>query len=166
MNWFDVLVIIILIYCLISGYKSGLIKQLTALVGIVVAAMLSGKVADFILPYVQGVNKIPDYIPVPLSFIIAFLVILCIFFAVGGMLESIIKTLKMGFLNKICGSIFCIIKWTFVLSIILNLLLALDKERTLVNKNIEKESQTFSYIQQLAPAIIPYLKFDILQKHL
>jgi len=166
MNWFDIIIIIVFIYCIISGYKSGLIKQLTALVGIIVAAILSGKISDFFYPYIKDFSQIPDYVKVPFSFIIAFLLILSLFYIIGGMLESIIKTLKMGILNKLCGSVFCFAKWCLAISILLNVVVTLDDNKQLINKNIEKESKTFTYVQQLAPKIIPYLKFDQLQKHL
>lgn len=166
MNWFDIIIIIVFIYCIISGYKSGLIKQLTALAGIIVAAILSGKISDLIYPYIKDFSQIPDYVKVPFSFIISFLIILSLFYIIGGMLESIINTLKMGVLNKLCGSIFCFAKWCVAISILLNVVIALDDNNQLMNKNIEKKSKTFTFVQQLAPEIIPYLKFDKLQKHL
>ena len=166
MNWFDIIIIIVLIYCIISGYKSGLIKQLTALAGIIIAALLSGKISDSIYPYIKDFTEIPEYVKAPFSFIIAFLIILSLFYIIGGMLESIIKTLKMGTLNKLCGSIFCFAKWCFAISILLNVVTTLDDNNQLINPNIEKESKTFTYVQQLAPQIIPYLRFDKLKEHL
>lgn len=166
MNWFDILIIIVTLYCILSGYRSGFIKQLSSLVGVVVSAMLSGKIADLIFPYIKNIGQTPDYITAPMSFVVAFLIILIAFFILGRMLETIVKTLKMGILNKLCGSAFCLIKWFFLISIIINVLTTLDDENKLINKNITEESKTFIYIQKFGPKIIPYLKFDLLQKHL
>lgn len=163
MNWFDILISIVFVYCITSGYRSGLIKQITSLAGIIVAAILSGKISELIYPIIKNIEQIPAYITMPLSFVIAFLVIITCFYIVRKMLESIVKTFKMGTLNKICGSIFCFAKWSISISIVLNVIVALDNDNKLISKNIENESKSFQYIRELAPEIVPYLKFDKLK---
>lgn len=161
MNWFDIFIIIVIIYCSIKGYKSGLIKQLTSLVGLIAAAILSGQISTIIYPYIQGFAQLPNYLTSPLSYIIAFAIIILFFYLIGTMLDSMIKTIKIGTLNKLAGVILCVAKWVIAISIILNIIIKADEHQQLVTGRIQNRSITYQYIQPIAPLIIPYLKFNI-----
>lgn len=161
MNWFDIFILIVIIYCSIKGYKSGLIKQLASLVGLIAAAILSGQISTIIFPHIKNFAQLPDYITSPLSYIVAFAIIILFFYLIGTMLDTIIKTVKMGTLNKLAGVVLCVTKWLIAISIVLNIILKADEHQQLVTGHIQKQSITYQYIQPIAPMIIPYLKFNL-----
>ncbi len=160
MNWFDILIAIIFVYSVTTGYRTGLIKQIASLTGIIAAAILSGKISQLIYPLIKNIAQIPSFATMPMAFVIAFIIIISSIYIVVKMLENIVSTFRMGILNKVCGSIFCFAKWSIIISIIINLFVTLDNGNKLLNKNIEKESKSFRYMSILAPKLIPYLKFD------
>lgn len=163
MNWFDLFILIVVAYCALSGYKSGLIRQLASLVGFATAAILSGQISTIIEPHIKKASNIPEYLVDSLSYALSFLVIMIFFYILGRMLESIVKSIKMGTLNRIGGSVLCLAKWVLVVSIILNIIIRIDNKKQLTN-NIEKDSISYRYIQPIAPSIIPYLQFNFEQK--
>lgn len=160
MNWFDICIFIVIIYCIIKGYKTGLVKQLSTLAGLIVGAVLSGKLSILILPYVQHIKQIPHYISAPLSYAITFLIIISAFYLLGTMMEEILKTVKMGTLNKLAGVALCLTKWLFAISIILNLIVQADEHHQLITPKIQNGSSTYKYIQPFAPKLVPFLKFS------
>lgn len=162
MNWFDIFIIIVVIYSSIRGYRTGLIRQLTSLAGLAVAAILSGKISGVIEPHLQNIIQIPSNFIDSLSYTLSFLIILAFFYLVGTMLETIIKTVKMGKFNKLCGSILCLSKWLLGLSVILNIVIRLDDKQQLT-KDIQHNSFSYQYIQPIAPLVIPYLQFNLQQ---
>ena len=161
MNWFDICIFIVIIYCIIKGYKTGLVKQLSTLAGLIVGAVLSGKLSALILPYVQHIKQIPHYMSAPLSYAITFLLIISAFYLLGTMMEEILKTVKMGTLNKLAGVALCLTKWLFAISIILNLIIQADEHHQLIAPKIQNGSTTYTYIHPFAPKLVPFLKFSL-----
>ena len=49
----------------------------------------------------------------------------------------------------------------FILSIILNLVLMLDKNENLISKEIKKESFFFERVEVVIPAVVPYLNKEL-----
>lgn len=160
MNWFDICIFIVIIYCIIKGYKTGLVKQLSTLAGLIVGAVLSGKLSILILPYVQHIKQIPHYMAAPLSYAITFLIIISSFYLLGTMMEEILKTVKMGTLNKLAGVALCLTKWLFAISIVVNLIVQADEHHQLIAPKIQNGSATYKYIQPFAPKLVPFLKFN------
>ena len=160
MNWFDIFILIVVAYCLLSGYKSGFVRQLTYLAGVIVAGVLSGQISEIIEPHIKKTAKIPEYFVDSLSYAVSFLIIIIFFYILGRMLESILKSIKMGTINRLAGAVLCLAKWIFAISIILNIIVRLDDKQQLT-KYITDNSISYTYIQPIAPLIIPYLKFNL-----
>jgi len=160
MNWFDIIIAIILVYAFFRGYRSGFIKQLASLAGIIACILLSSKVSFLILPYLREWGSIPQNLVEPAAFITSFLLIFAVFMILGHMLQTIINTIKLGLLNRLAGAALSIAKWFFIISVIINLLERIDKDRTLIPEDISEKSKTYRYIKPLAPEIATYLKFD------
>lgn len=161
MNWFDICIVIVIIYCIIKGYKTGLVKQLSTLAGLIVGAVLSGKLSILVLPYIQHIKQIPEYMTAPLSYALTFLIIITSFYLLGTMMEEILKTVKMGTLNKLAGIALCLTKWLFAISIIVNLIVQADEHHQLLAPKIQNGSATYKYIQPFAPKLVPFLKFSL-----
>lgn len=161
MNWLDTLVIIVAIYSIFKGYKTGLIKQLASLAAIIACVLLSGKISSIILPYLRSLGKIPENLVESAAFIASFLLIFAAFMLLGYMLQSILQTVKLGTLNKLAGAALCITKWMIVVSLMLNLLIKMDSNHLIIPADIDTRSKSYPYIQPIAAAITPYLKFNI-----
>ena len=79
---------------------------------------------------------------------------------VGNMIQSVLKAIKLNILNRLAGAVFCLTCLMFVFSICLNLLVEFDRNKSILSEHVRKESLTLSTVQSVAPAIIPYLRFD------
>jgi len=160
MNWLDIIVAIVIVYSIFKGYRTGFIKQLASLAGIVACILLSGKVSAMILPYLRNLGNIPDKLLEPAAFIAAFILIAAAFMLLGHMIQSILETIKLGFINRLAGAVLSLAKWMIIISLVFNLLIKMDEHRVLFPADIENRSLSFKYIQPVAPAIAPYLKFN------
>lgn len=161
MNWFDFIVLGILALSFIKGYKSGFVMQLATLAGFVVSAIFAGKLSELVAPkLIEFIDDIPAYIISPLSYTIAFILILVAFFFVGKVFESLLKFVMLGFINKLLGAVFSATKWVLVFGILLSLLSELDKNKTLFKEEFRDKSLTFNPIMKVAQSVVPFLKFD------
>lgn len=164
MHWFDITVLALAIISVIYGYISGLLMQLALLVGVVLGGIFSGVVADKIFPFLINQAGMQPHIAGPLSYIVAFLIIMLAVCLLARMLQSVLKAIKLNFLNRLAGAVFCFVGLVFVLSIGLNLLIEFDRSKSILTEEIRTDTRTFPIVQSAAPAIIPYLRFDWIEQ--
>lgn len=158
MNWFDIIILIVAGYSILKGFKTGFVKQLASLGGLLAGAILSGQVSYILEPYM---HKVSERFAAPLSYMIAFVLIITAFAIVGHMLHEILETVKLGTLNRLAGAALCFSKWILAISILINLISKADENKRLISDNFRKKSRTFNSVQAIAPIIVPYLKFEL-----
>ncbi len=84
MNWFDIVVIVLILITLIKGFFSGLVMQVATLAGLILGAIFAGKLSELIAPeLIKLTDASPHIIGPPLSYIIAFIAIIVILFLAG-----------------------------------------------------------------------------------
>ncbi|NDV70105.1 CvpA family protein [Dysgonomonas sp. 25] len=160
MNWFDIFVLILLAATLIRGYITGLVMQVAMLAGIILGAIFSGWLADFIAPYLMEWTGAAPHIIGPLSYIVAFLLILLVLFLVGRMIHSTVKAAHLNFPNRVAGAVFCAVKWFLVLSVLVSVIEEFDQNKSIFTEEVREQSYTYPIVKAVAPTIIPYLRFD------
>lgn len=165
MNWLDLFVLILLVIALVKGYRKGFIMQLVSLAVVILAAVFGGKFAATILPEINRLTDIsPDFAKV-LSFIIAFGLIAVVSSIIGRLIQKFVDIIFLSFLNRLLGSLIAAGTLMAVLSIILNLILILDKGENLITKEIKQESFFFKRVEAVVPAIVPYLNKDLWEEY-
>lgn len=161
MNWFDLVILIILLIALINGYKKGLILQLVGLAIIVLSAIFGGKLAAYILPELNKFLELSPNLMRVLSFVLAFAAIALVISTIGRLIQQLMSVMLLSSVNRIIGAIISIGTTMFILSIILNLVLMLDKNESLINKKIKDESFFFERVEAVVPAVVPYLNKEL-----
>lgn len=157
MNWFDLVILILLLISLLNGYKKGLIQQLVGLAIILLSAIFGGKLAAYILPGLEKFLELSPSLTRVLSFVLAFAAIAIVISLIGRLLQQLLAAVLLGTANRILGSIIAVGTLMFILSIILNLILMLDKNESLISQEIKEESFFFKRVEAVVPAVVPYL---------
>lgn len=166
MIWFDLVVVIIVVGAIIRGAISGLVMQLASLLGLVIGAIFAGQLADVVAPWLISWMKVSDNERVVgvLSYVVAFLLIFLAIHFIGRLLQATIEAIKINSLNRLAGAAFCVVKWVFLLSIILNLVVQMDRNEKLIEKDIRENSVTYPLVLSTAQFIVPYLTFEWLDR--
>ena len=153
MNLFDILIVIIFGFCLIRGFFRGFIKEVSSIIGVFggfyaaytyymeFAKLLSGWISD------------KSYL-----YIVSFLIIFCGVFLIISILGVVIKYILnigfLGWLDRICGAGFGIIKAALIVSVLLIPLTAfLPKEAPIVKDSML--SPHVSFISEKMAKVIP-----------
>ncbi len=151
MNYIDIILIIPIIWFAYQGFKRGLIIELASLIalilGIYAALYFSGYAADFL---VNNFEMGPQYVPV-IAFIITFIVVVVLVHLLGRILEKLVNMVALGFLNKLTGGIFGIMKAVLFISIILMVIHHFN------NEFVSKEKQDNSLLYKPIAGIAPFL---------
>ena len=161
MNWFDIIIIILLLIALINGYRKGLIQQLVSLAIILLSAIFGGKLAAYILPELNRFLDLSPNLARVLSFVLAFAAIAIIISLIGKFIQKFLAVIFLSFVNRLLGSIIAAGTLMFILSIVLNLVLMLDKNESLISKEIKEESFFFERVESVVPAVVPHLNREL-----
>lgn len=160
MNWFDLVVVVLVIITLIKGFFSGLVMQIASLAGIILGAIFAGQLSGILAPKLIQLTQASPHIVGPLSYIVAFLIIIIILLFAGKLLESFIEAIKMTTLNRLTGALFCCAKWIIIFSIIMNLFVEFDQGKNIIKEDIRENAHSYPIVMDIARTVIPFLRFD------
>jgi membrane protein required for colicin V production len=160
MNWFDLVVVMLILLTLGKGFFSGLVMQIASLAGLVLGAIFAGQLSAIIAPWlISSIGASPHIVGV-LSYIIAFIAILVALFFAGKLLDSFVDAIQMNTLNRLLGALFCCAKWVVIFSILLNLLVELDQNKQIIKEDVREQALSYPIMTDIAQVVIPYLSFD------
>lgn len=165
LTWFDIMILIIIVIALIRGYMTGIITQLATLAGIILGAKFGGSISHIFAPYVIKWTDASSPVIELISCIIGFLIIFFTLVIIGKVITKILKPVHLGIFNRIAGGFFCAIKWVFIMSVLLNIIIGTGKQEIFIKENTKKNSFTYNMIKSTAPMIIPYLNFDWIKNY-
>ena len=164
MNYIDIIIAIPLLWGLYKGFTKGIILEAATLIALGLAIWGAVKFHDFVTVWMrESLNWTSKYMPV-ISFALIFIGVLVLVFAIAKLLEKIIKAVALGFLNKLAGGIFGILKFGLILSVIIFLLNAIEKNYSFIPPDVKNKSVLYEPVGKIAPLIIPGLKDSKLNK--
>ena len=154
----DIILIIPILWFTYKGFSKGLIIELATLLalllGVYIAANFSSYTADYLRDNFDFHSKYMSIISFSLTFIGVVLLVMLF----GKSLEKLVNIMLLGFLNKLAGAIFGLIKISFFLSVIIFILSTFGIEKNLVDKSMREKSYLYEPIKSIAPAIFPMVK--------
>jgi membrane protein required for colicin V production len=120
----DIIIIVPLIWGTYRGIYRGLISEITSLVATIVVFYFSIKYYAVLATYINEHihSKLPrTYISVA-AFVLLFLLMYIVLYAISNKIEKLTQTLHISFLNHAAGGLFGLLKWAFMLSMIISLM--------------------------------------------
>ena len=160
MTLVDILMILIVLGGVVLGYRKGFIGQLSSLVSWVVAIVLCYKCGDL----AQGIflSIVPSASEWPLSSItvktvslaFAFLIIMLVIRLAMRLFKGALDTVNLGFLDKLAGSLLFMFKYAFILSIVLNLLYAINPDMDTFGTEHMLKNKPYEMTLDLMPIVL------------
>lgn len=158
MNYIDLVLGIILIIAAIQGFRKGLIIELASLAALILGIWggikLSYWTADFITKHTGYHSEHLGTI----AFIVTFVAIVILIHLMGKMLDTIVKAVFLGFINRLAGIIFGVLKTAIILSILLLLFDDMDENVHLLPAKQKEESKMYVPMKQIVPTLFPFIK--------
>ena len=151
MNYIDIFLAIPIIWFAYQGFKRGLIIELASLAALILgiyAALYFNEYASNFL--VNSLEMSPKYVPV-ISFIVTFIVIVFLVYTVGRILEKVIDMVALGFLNKLIGGVFGLLKGVVMISIVIMVVNYFNED--LISSKKKKDSMLYAPIEGIAPLL-------------
>ena len=157
MNYVDIILIIPLLWGLYKGFSKGLIIEAATLIAFGLAVWGAVKFHDFLSGWMQNsMGWTSKYLPL-MSFALIFIGVLLLVFGIAKLIEKFVKAISLGFLNKLGGAIFGMLKFGLLLSMLIFFIEAVNKSVSFIPAETKNSSLLYPYVQKIAPAVIPGL---------
>lgn len=105
MNALDITIVLILLMGGLNGLRQGFVKALANLVGWVLALILAAKYAVVVAPLMSALSLDPVVQKIA-AFAVIILIVVVMSWVLSAMLDGLLKTLKLGPLNRLAGGMF------------------------------------------------------------
>jgi len=158
LNTADIIILICLIPALFAGFMKGFVRQAAAVLALILGVWAGYHFSDFVSHKLLSWINVDQNILNIISFAVIFIGVLIMVNLAGRAIEGLVKLVLLGWLDKILGIIFALLKYAFVLSILVYILESVDELFQFLPKETLKESVLYGYLSKIAPAIFPYLK--------
>ncbi|HEX2921663.1 MAG TPA: CvpA family protein [Bacteroidales bacterium] len=164
MNWIDAVIVIILILSLVTGFINGFVKEVASLVALILGIWGAIKFSSF------TAAKLYDYFDMTgkyvgiIAFIITFAVIVVVIHFVGIVADKLVTSISLGFVNRLFGMAFSLLKTILIMSVLFVVLNVIDSKRRFLPQDKIQESALYTSISDIAPALFPIIgegAFDI-----
>ncbi|MGM9859169.1 MAG: CvpA family protein [Muribaculaceae bacterium] len=122
MGALDIFIFVLIAVAAVVGFVRGIVSQVGSIaaiiVGILAARIIGGAV-------VSGSSEpVTAFAIYGIIFLVAYLVT----WLLARMIRSAVKALHLGIIDRLTGAVFSVFKWTFILSIVLNIYMFIGGE--------------------------------------
>ena len=104
-NWIDVIIIILLAWQIIKGFRKGFIIELASLLALILGIFGAIKFADFTAGYLSSNIDLPeDYTPL-IAFALTFVLIVIGVHFIARLVQTLVKMVALNFINRLAGAV-------------------------------------------------------------
>lgn len=155
MNLIDIIFGIVLILGAIKGFKKGLFVELASLIGLIAGVFGAIYFSHYAGDWLAAKTSWGEQTINLTAFAITFIIIVLVVHQAGKLLTKVADFAMLGIINKLAGAIFSVLKYAFLLSVVLMFIDAAGRYVTLIGNDNKEESILYSYVQPFAPYLLP-----------
>jgi membrane protein required for colicin V production len=166
MGFLDIILGVLLAFALYKGIRNGLFVELASLVSLLAGIYFAIKFSSFIKELLAGFVKWnPNTIQV-VAFILTFLLVVIGISLLGKFLTGIADFAFLGWLNKIGGGFFRVLKTILIIGIVFKVFEKINYHNFLAKKETLDKSLFYNPIQKTAGFMYPSIEnwYDNLKK--
>ena len=158
MNILDIILLVCFVPAIFQGIRKGFIAQAVSIISIILGIWASARfvnvVSDWIAQYITASEQVLRLVAFALILVLVFLVLA----AIGKMLEGVIKLVMLGWLNKLLGVVFALLKTGLIVGLVIMAFSSLNDSFKFVQESVLNESIMYPPLKKLAFEVFPYLK--------
>ena len=167
MGFLDIILGVLLAFAFYKGLKNGLFVEVASLLALVAGIYLAIKFSSLVGAIFTGIvpSWNPKYIEIS-AFIITFLLVVIGIYLSAKILTKLADFAFLGWINKLAGVIFSLLKTILALSVVLFIFEKININNMLLSKETQENSIFYNPIQNISKAIYPTIEgwYDELKK--
>ncbi len=158
MNILDIILLICFVPSLIQGFRKGFISQVIAIISIIAGVWMSARFANIVSgwigQYIQGSEQVLKVV----AFALIFIAVIAVLALLGKLIEGTIKLVMLGWLNRLLGVLFSLLKAGLIIGLIIMAFCSLNETFGFVSEETLNSSVLFPPLKKMAYDVFPYLK--------
>ena len=160
----DIIILICFLPAIISGIMKGFIEQAIALVSLILGAWLAFKFSTVVSGWLQPYFEVSETILNVISFAVIMVAVVLVLFVLSKILTGVTKLVMLGWLDRLLGLVFALLKAGLLIGIAIILFDTLNVKFEFVEEKVLDESVLYAPIRDIAYVIFPYLKELLLKQ--
>lgn len=158
MNILDIILLICFIPALVQGIRKGFIAQAISIISIIVGIWASARFADVVAACVAQYITASEQVMKIVAFALILIVVFFLLGLLGKALEGIFNFVLLGWLNKLLGVVFALLKTALIVGLVIMAFSSLNDTFHLVKEEVLNESVLYPPLKKVAFDVFPYIK--------
>jgi len=160
----DILIIIPLAWAAFQGYKKGLIYEIAKVVALLLGIFAAIKFSEPMKEWLSTVTSWDENWLPAIAFGLVFVGVVVGVYYFGRILDSMLKAMSLGLLNKLAGLALGSLKMGLILSGFLMLIQSVDKGEMLLTQERKESSMMYEPVLKFGTTVVPAVKESKLYK--
>ncbi len=157
MKIIDFIILVPVVWGMYKGFSRGLISEVAQFAALVLGVMLGSKLSWLLSGLLINLGLSEKVIPV-VAFALIFILILLGVFLLAKILTKTVKSISLGWLNKLGGIILGGGKFLLVIGIVLQLIVSNDTKGRIISHETRENSVLLPATLKTTAFLSPYLK--------
>lgn len=158
MNILDIILLVCFIPAIFQGIRKGFIAQAVSIISIVLGIWASARFANIVSGWIAQYITASDQVLKLVAFALILVLVFLALAALGKALEGVFKLVMLGWLNKLLGLIFALLKTALIVGLVIMAFSSLNDSFKLVPESVLNESILYPPLKKIAFEVFPYLK--------
>lgn len=158
MNILDIILLICFIPALVQGIRKGFIAQAISIISIIAGVWASARFANMVSEWVGQYITASEQVLKVVSFALILVVVFILLALIGKALEGVFKLVMLGWLNKLLGVVFALLKTGIIVGLVIMAFTSLNDTFHFVKESVLNDSVLYPPLKKIAYEIFPYLK--------
>jgi len=163
MNILDIIIGIPVLWMAYRGFTKGFVIEVTTLIALLLGIYAALNFSSYTAGLLNDYFTLEQQYMTILSFAVTFVVVVIAIVLIGRLLERFVNLIALGFLDKLAGGLFGIVKAAFIISVIFLVINSFDTNESVISPEKKKNSVLYGPVSSLVPAILPLIDFDDLE---
>jgi len=138
--WLDIIILLPLLYGLIRGLMRGMITELNAVLSLVLGIIGARIWGPALALWIQNTSHWHIQLCSILAYVTIFLAIAIVLNLVGAAFSKLLKAIKLGWVNRLLGGVFGILKWALIVLVLVFVTGQIDKQFQILPNDLKQQS--------------------------
>ncbi len=158
MSFIDIVFAALLAYAIYKGLKNGLFVEIASLIALVVGIFVAIKFSHIVRAVIETkVSWDPKYIEIT-AFALTFIVVVIVIHLSAKLLTKIVDFAYLGWINRLAGAGFSVLKTILALSIVILLFEKVNVNNMLVKQETLDESIFYNPTKEISAFVYPQIE--------
>lgn len=158
MSIVDIILLICFIPAVISGIRKGFINQVISIVSLIAGVWVSYEFSEPVGAWLSQYIETTENVLKLISFIVIMIAVFVGLTLAGKLLEELINFVMLGWVNKLLGVTFALLKTGLIVGLFIMAFCSLNNNLHLVSEELLQDSVLFTPLKNAAFTVFPYLK--------